>query len=221
MFTLLHASADYVDDDGSHRAQCIPGASEWSRRVAVDGSRFSPWFGRVLLEGRSLFGGAAFEVHVDNSRARLYSPDFNPREMRRRMADLLQEAFAVCDAMDGEAEGVEIAYQLKDCPPYANKKGIARFLATASGARVPEIFKNDRGYCCVVERTPPLRPESTAYRARLELHEDRLHHEVRHRCYIGRLHSRISDYPLKSASMHLYATQRLPPGSPLLQRKLC
>ena len=105
MFTLLHASADYVDDDGSHRAQCIPGASEWSRRVAVDGSRFSPWFGRVFAEGRSLFGGVSFEVHLDNSTAHLYSSDFNPRETRHRRADLLQEAISVCDAMGGGGGG--------------------------------------------------------------------------------------------------------------------
>ena len=104
-FTLLHAFADYVDDDGSHRAQFTPGALEWSRGVAVDSSCFLPWFERVLAEGRSLFGGVAFKVHLDNSMVHLYSSDFNPRETRHRRADLLQEAISVCDAMGGGGGG--------------------------------------------------------------------------------------------------------------------
>ena len=47
----------------------------------------------------------------------------------------------------------------KGLPPYANKMGIARFLATAPGARVPGVFRKDREYCCVVERTPPYAPK--------------------------------------------------------------
>ena len=100
-FTLLHAFADYVDDDGSHRAQFTPGALEWSRGVAADSSRFFPCFERVLSEGRSLFGGVAFEVHLDNSMVHLYSSDCNPRDTRRTGAYLLQEAIFVCDAKGG------------------------------------------------------------------------------------------------------------------------
>ena len=92
-FTLLHAFADYVDDDGAHRVTFIPGAIEWSRGVAVYSSRFSPLFGSVLADGRSLLGGVAFEVRLDISMVHIYSSDFNPRDTICRRADLIQELF--------------------------------------------------------------------------------------------------------------------------------
>ena len=158
-FTLLRAFADYVDDDGPHMETFIPGALEWSRGVAVGSSCFLPWFERVLPEGRLLFGCVAFEVHLDNSMAHIYSADSNPRDTRHRRADLLQEAISVCDAMEGEAEDAEIACQLKDCSLDATKKDIVRFPATALGAMVHGILKKAREYGRVVGRTPPYVPE--------------------------------------------------------------
>ena len=61
--------------------------------------------------------------------------------------------------MDGEADGAEIAGQLKKFLPGATKKEMVRFLATASGASVPEMFKMAREYGYVVERTPPNAPD--------------------------------------------------------------
>ena len=152
---LLHAFADYVVEDGSHRATFIPGALERSVGVSFDSSRVSPWFEGVLLDGRSFFGGVAIEVHLFKSMAHIYSADSNPRDTLHRMDDLLQEAISVCDAMEGEAEDAEIACQLKDFSPGATKKDMVRFLTTASGAMVPDIFKTAREYGCVVfERTP-------------------------------------------------------------------
>ena len=113
----------------------------------------------MLADGRLLFGGVAFEVHQCNSTAHRYSSDFNPRDTRRRRADLLQAAISVCDAMEGEAEGAEIAGRLMDFLPGATKKEMVRFLTTASGARVPGIFKKAMEYGRVVERTPSYVPE--------------------------------------------------------------
>ena len=49
--------------------------------------------------------------------------------------------------------------QLRDYLPDATKKDMVRFLTTACGARVPEIFKKATEHGCVVERTPPYVPE--------------------------------------------------------------
>ena len=61
--------------------------------------------------------------------------------------------------MDGEAEDAEIAGRQEDFFPDATKKDMIRFLTTASGARVPGIFKKAMEYGRVVERTPSYVPE--------------------------------------------------------------
>ena len=58
-----------------------------------------------------------------------------------------------------ETDDAEIAGRLNGFVSDATKKGIARLLTTTSGARVHGIFKKDREYGCVVERTPPYVPE--------------------------------------------------------------
>ena len=99
----------------------------------------------MLSDGRSLVGCVAFEGRLDNSRTHIYSADFNPLDTRHR-TDLLQAAISVCDAMEGEADGAEIAGQLKDFVSDDTKKAMVRCIQTASGARVPGIFKNAREY---------------------------------------------------------------------------
>ena len=41
-FSLFHTFADYVDENGAHRASFVPGALNWSRGVAGDSSSFLP-----------------------------------------------------------------------------------------------------------------------------------------------------------------------------------
>ena len=61
--------------------------------------------------------------------------------------------------MEGSDDDDDMAAQLKDYLQDATKKDLVRFLATASGARVPEIFKKALDCGRVVERTPPYVPE--------------------------------------------------------------
>ena len=84
-FTLLRAFADYVDEDGAHRAAFAPGALNWSREVAVGSSSFLPWFERAIGSAKSLFGAVYFACQLDNSMVHIYSADFNPRYRRFRM----------------------------------------------------------------------------------------------------------------------------------------
>ena len=76
-FTLLHAFAGYVANNGRHRAPFIPGPLEWPRGVAVDSSTFLPWFERVVSDASALFKGGTSAAHLDNSRVHMYSTDFN------------------------------------------------------------------------------------------------------------------------------------------------
>ena len=61
--------------------------------------------------------------------------------------------------MEGSDDDDDMAVQLKDYLQDATEKDLVRILATASGARVPEIFKKALDCGCVVERTPPYVPE--------------------------------------------------------------
>ena len=158
-FTLLRAFADYVDDEGRRRASFIQGALLWARGVSVDSDAFLPWFERVVAEASAMFRGGTFEVHLDNSRVHMYSSDFNPRDTRHRRADILQASLAACEAMEGSDDD-DMAGQLEDYLQDATKKGRVRFLTTASGARVPGIFKKALDCGCVVERAPPYAPEA-------------------------------------------------------------
>ena len=158
-FTLLHAFADYVEDEGRHMASFTQGALLWARGVSVDSDAFLPWFERVVAEASTMFRGGTFEVHLDNSRVHMYSSDFNPRDARRRKADILQASLAACEAMEGPGDDDDMAGQLKDYLKDAIKKDLVRFRTTASGARVPGIFKEAFDCGCVVERAPPYVPE--------------------------------------------------------------
>ena len=154
-FTLLHAFADYLGEDGTYRAAFVPGALNWSRGVAVDSPAFLPWFEITIVSARRLFGDVDFEVHLDNPRVHIQSADFNPRDSNRRRADLVWEAMSVCDSFGIEEGCAEMGDQLRDYLLDATKKDLVRFLTTACGARVPGIFKKATEYGCAVERARP------------------------------------------------------------------
>ena len=121
-FTLLHSFADYVDEDGARRAAFVPGALNWSRGVAVDSSSSPPWFESTIGSAMHWLGNVDFEVHLDNSRAHIYSADFNPRDSRNRRADLVREAMSVCDSIGGEDGCAEMGGHLRDFLLDATKK---------------------------------------------------------------------------------------------------
>ena len=70
------------------------------------------------------------------------------------MADLIRDAMPVCDSIAGEDGCAEMGDRLRVFLLGSAKKDMVRFVATASGARVPGIFKKSRENGCVVERTP-------------------------------------------------------------------
>ena len=66
---------------------CIHGALNCSRGDAVDSSPFLPRFARAVESSESLFGAVDFAAHSDNSAARIYAVDFNPRDSRGDLSE--------------------------------------------------------------------------------------------------------------------------------------
>ena len=153
-WTILHAMTDWRDEGGGQKTELMPGTLLLARGLSLSHEEFIPWFTALNERASAKFPGEVVEIHLDNARIHLYSEDWNPRESRRKKADLAERAMKIYQPGMGMRRQTFAKYVSG-----ATKPELVRVIEAMEGKRVPEIFKIARQHGNTVERTPPYHPE--------------------------------------------------------------
>ena len=153
-WAILHAMADWRDEDGRQRTKLMPNSLLVARGIALSRKEFLPWFEAPNRDTREMPPGEVAEIHLDNAKIHLYPDDYSPWGSKKRKGELVGRPKDSHQPDVGIRRGAFIKHIGN-----ATKPEVARLIEWLEGERKPEIPKISKTNGDTVERTPPYRPE--------------------------------------------------------------